>query len=202
MAQIGVKYIVGAVVAKYERGIRPVLADGFVIGRAIAVDKTITFADNPLYADDMVAENEKTFDSGTLSIKVDDISLEHRAKMYGHNYVADPVNAEDATGMLEKGGADQPPYMSIGYYKTKIYRGVRSYEVTIIHKVKFSPPSESASTKERSITWGTPTTEGSIELLEGFENDLYEDTYSFSAEEAARSFIQTTFGITDVTNGS
>lgn len=202
MARIGLKYIVGAVVSEYKSGELPVLKDGFIIGRAITADKNINFAENPLYADDSTAENEYTFESGTLSLNVDEITLETQAKMYGHKYVPAPEDAEGATAMLTRGGANQPPHMAVGYYKTKVHYGKKSYEVTIIYKVKFSPPNESAKTKEKSITWGTPTTEGTIETLDGFEDDIYENTYEFPSEDAALRFVQKTFGMIDENSNS
>ena len=67
------------------------------------------------------------------------------------------------------------------------------YQVTIVYKTKFKPPKESAKTKEKSISWGTYESEGTIETLSGFENDPYEEVTQFSTEEEARKYLEDYF---------
>lgn len=191
MADIGLKYPVAAVVEEYPNGEIPTCTGGFVIGKAITAEKEIKFSSNILYADDTEAESDYSYESGTLKLSVDNILPEIQAKMFGHAYVVD----DNGKKTLTKGSGDTPPYLAVGYYKTKIVRNVKSWETTILYKVKFAPPKESAKTKEKSISWGTYETEGEIKCLEGVGRDVYEETSEFSSEAEAKAYLKDFFGI-------
>lgn len=196
MALIGLKYPVAAPVEKYESGKYPAIKPGtaFVIGKMISADKEVKFSDNPLYADNEKAENAYIFEDGTLKICVDHMELEAQAKMFGHTYTGASEKDKQPEEII-KGGADIPPYMAIGYYKTLFKNNKRLYEATIIFKVKFMPPKESAKTKEKSISWGTYESDGTIETLGGFENEPYEKTARFATEDEAKEYIEKFFAM-------
>lgn len=201
MAMIGLKYPIAAPIANYIKGVYPKVEAGtaFVIGKMISADKEVKFSDNPLYADDEIAENYLNFDEGTLKICVDHMTLEAQAKMYGHTYTAaDDGSPEE----LEKGGWDIPPYFVFGYYKTVIKNNKKSYQATILYKTKFKPPKESAKTKEKSISWGTYESEGTIETLSGFNNDPYEKVVNFRTEDEARKYLNDYFKLSENPAGS
>ncbi len=188
MAMIGLKFPVATAVANYIKGRYPEIEPGtaFVVGKMISADKEVKFSDNPLYADDEIAENYLNFDEGTLKICVDHMTLEAQAKMYGHTYTP---GDDDSPEEVEKGAWDIPPYFVFGYYKTVIKNNKKSYQVTILYKTKFKPPKESAKTKEKSISWGTYESEGTIETLSGFNNDPYEKVVNFQTEDEARKYL-------------
>ena len=48
-----------------------------VIGKAIQADISITVNDVKLYADDVVSESDKSFQSGTILLEFDDLSDTH-----------------------------------------------------------------------------------------------------------------------------
>lgn len=188
MAMIGLKFPIAAPCNNYIKGRYPEVEAGtaFVVGKMISADKEVKFSDNPLWADDEKAEDNYAFEEGTLKICVDHMTLEAQAKMYGHTYTA-ADNSEPER--LVKGGSDTAPYHIFGYYKTLIKNNKKLYQVTIVYKTKFKPPKESAKTKEKSISWGTYESEGTIETLSGFENDPYEEVTQFSTEEEARKYL-------------
>lgn len=192
MAMIGLKYPIAAPCNNYIKGRYPEIEPGtaFVVGKMISADKEIKFSDNPLWADDEKAEDNYAFEEGTLKICVDHMILEAQAKMYGHVYTA-ADNSEPER--LVKGGSDAPPYHVFGYFKTLMKNNKKLYQVTIVYKTKFKPPKESAKTKEKSISWGTYESEGTIETLSGFENDPYEEVTQFSTEEEARKYLEDYF---------
>lgn len=192
MAMIGLKYPIAAPCNNYIKGRYPEIEPGtaFVVGKMISADKEIKFSDNPLWADDEKAEDNYAFEEGTLKICVDHMTLEAQAKMYGHVYTA-ADNSEPER--LVKGGSDTPPYHVFGYFKTLMKNNKKLYQVTIVYKTKFKPPKESAKTKEKSISWGTYESEGTIETLSGFENDPYEEVTQFSTEEEARKYLEDYF---------
>lgn len=192
MAMIGLKYPIAAPCNNYIKGRYPEIEPGtaFVVGKMISADKEIKFSDNPLWADDEKAEDNYAFEEGTLKICVDHMTLEAQAKMYGHVYTAADNNEPER---LVKGGSDAPPYHVFGYFKTLMKNNKKLYQVTIVYKTKFKPPKESAKTKEKSISWGTYESEGTIETLSGFENDPYEEVTQFSTEEEARKYLEDYF---------
>ena len=194
MALIGLKYPIAAPIAKYEFGKFPEVEKGtaFVVGKMISADKELKFADNPLYADDEVAERDNTLEEGSLKICVDHMTLEAQAKMFGHTY----TKAGEEDGSPEKiirGGGDIPPYHVFGYYKTYQKNGKKIYETTLIYKAKFLPPKESAKTKEKSISWGTYESEGKFECLSGLPGEPYEETAQFKTEDEARKYLEDYF---------
>lgn len=197
MALIGLKYPVAAPVKEYKPGEYPDIEKGsaFVIGKMIAADKEVKFSENPLYADNEKAENAYIFEDGTLKISVDHMELEAQAKMFGHTYTGASEDGKSPEEVV-KGGTDIPPYMAIGYYKTLFKNNKRIYEATILFKVKFMPPKESAKTKEKSISWGTYESDGTLETLSGFENEPYEKTARFVSEAEAKKYIEDFFKLT------
>ncbi|MBD5145640.1 MAG: hypothetical protein HDT21_07025 [Ruminococcus sp.] len=196
MAMIGLKYPIAAPCNNYIKGRYPEIEPGtaFVVGKMISAEKDIKFSDNPLWADDEKAEDNYAFEEGTLKICVDHMTLEAQSKMYGHVYTA-ADNSEPER--LVKGGSDIPPYHVFGYFKTLMKNNKKLYQVTIVYKTKFKPPKESAKTKEKSISWGTYESEGTIETLSGFENDPYEEVTQFSTEEEARKYLEDYFKLSD-----
>lgn len=196
MAMIGLKYPIAAPIENYEFGKYPEVEKGtaFVVGKLISADKDLTFSDNQLFADDEVAEEDNTLTEGKLKICVDHMTLESQSKMFGHEYTAAD---EDNPEKIIRGGGDIPPYHAFGYYKTAQKNGRRIYETTIIFKVKFLPPKESAKTKEKSISWGTYESEGTFECLSGLPHDPYEETAQFKTEEEARKYLEDYFKLSE-----
>ena len=73
MAKIGLKYPV----------YKGATTQG-VIAKAIQADISITVNDVKLYADDAIAESDKSFRSGTLTLGVDDLSDAVQTAFLGH----------------------------------------------------------------------------------------------------------------------
>lgn len=200
MPRIGLKYPVAAVIKKEEYGEFPEYDNGFVIGKAISANKSISSNDNPLYGDDAIAENDTSFSEGTIDLGVTDFgtdaktSLEIQAKLLGHTAV---TNEEDETPVqvIRKKAGDDAPNVGLGYYKTKKIGNVISYEATLLYKVKFQLPSEETNTKGQSIEWQTPSITGRIMTLEGMEG-TYEDTAVFKTEAECRDWLNAKLNIT------
>ena len=70
MAKIGLKYPVAAPMKEDGK----TYDTGFVIAKAIKASVTANNNDVKLYADDGIAESDKSFKDGTLSLNVDDLS--------------------------------------------------------------------------------------------------------------------------------
>ena len=193
MAKIGLKFPVAAVINGYDTVTgEPKYGSGFIIGKAISAEKSIESNDNPLYGDDVIAENDTSFSSGSIKLGVTDFgsnsqeSLEIQGKMLGHK-------VEPLTGggyRLRRASLNVPPYLGFGFYRPKKHNNIMSYEAIWLYKVQFKVPSESASTKGSSIEWQTPEIEGTIMCVEDFDGGTYEDSAIFETEVAAKSWLQ------------
>lgn len=142
MALIGLRYIVIAPLKE-----KTTYGTGFVLGKAIKADLNVTTANAELHADDVLAESDNSFVSGTLSVGVDDIAEEHKNIILGHeeNDGETTANVDDAA--IEVG---------LGFYGVKMKNGKRKYRAIWLRKGKFAEPSESFKTKEGSTTFTTP----------------------------------------------
>ena len=201
MARIGLKYPVATLITQETWGNAPTYGTGFVIGKAIAAEKSIESNDNPLYGDDSIAENDTSFSKGSIKLGVTEFgtdrisSLEIQAKLLGHEIVT-----ESGVKVLRRAGGTASPNIGFGYYKTKKHNGSRYYEATWLYKVQFKTPSESTNTKGESIEWQTPEIEGTIMKVEGFNDDAYEDTATFATEAEAKAWLNSKANIETTIN--
>ena len=193
MAKIGLYYPVYAKIEKEEYGVAPTYGTGDVIGKAITAEKTINFNDNPLYADGTIAENDRSFSDGSIKFGVADIGLKTTADLLGAKYTE---KTETEPEKIIRAGGNIAPYCGVGYYKKGVDNNIPYYEGTWLLKTQFSPFGESAKTKEKSIEWQTPEIEGSIMIVDGYEEGAYEETVRFATETEVREWLNTKANIT------
>lgn len=190
MAKIGLRHLVGAVIDKQELGVAPTYKTGFKIGKAMSADVSIENADNPLHADDGVAETDKSFTSGTITAGIDDFGdtptegQEIQQKLLGQRIVE-----VGGVMVIRSSGQDVAPNVGIGYVRETRLRGVTSYEATWLYKVQFGAPSESSTTKGESIEWQTPELEGTIMVVEDFDKNTYRDRATFNTLAEAIAWV-------------
>lgn len=121
------------------------------LAKAISAELSVELAEAILYADDGASEVVKEFKSGTLSLGVDDI---------GKEVAADLTGAEiDKNGVLVSTSEDGGDPVAVGF-RAKKSNG--KYKYFWLYRVKFGIPSTSLATKGDSITFSTPTIEGTI----------------------------------------
>lgn len=187
MAKIGLKFPVASPITGYSKEGMPIYGTGFVIGKAVSAEKSVESNDNPLYADDAIAENDTSFSGGSIKLGVSDFgsdyldSLQVQAKMLGHTVVDGKT--------IQRGALDIAPYLGFGFYKTKKQNNKFFYEATWLFKSVFKIPSESTNTKGKSIEWQTPEIEGTFMEVDGYENNAYEETEVFETEQEAKSWL-------------
>ena len=80
MAKVGLKYLVAAPLNEDGK----TYGTGFVVARMIKATVNANSNDVKLYADDGVAESDKSFKDGTISLNVDDLTQKVYADMLGH----------------------------------------------------------------------------------------------------------------------
>lgn len=195
MAFIGMKYVVAAPISAETAGSAITYGTGMVIGKAIQGNLSWERNDNPLYADDAIAENDNSVLSGTIEIGLDDLSDAARKMLLGEVEVT-VGTGNDATTEYETSDA-AAPYVGVGYIRVRRKSGTTTYQAVWIHKVQFSEESEETQTKGESIEWQTPTINGKIM---GVQNDSslatnFRRRATFDTEAAAKSWLNTKAGI-------
>lgn len=157
MAHIGMKY---PVAVPWKQG-DTYEDEGLVIGRAIQFTGTPNKNDVELYADDDVAETDKSLKDMGTSLNVDDVSLEVQAKLLGHGYKPANTTGENKTPEeMEIGTDDVAPYFGVGFYKRRRKNNVTSFTVIWLYKVQHSEPTEEAETKGDTTNFKTAAIEG------------------------------------------
>lgn len=151
--------------------------------KAISCNVSISNNDAKLDADDAVAETDTSFQSGTVTLGIDDEDLTVMATLLGH---------EITDGEIIRNANDVAPYVGLGRIVTKLVGGVHKYKVEFIHKVKFAEPSQEDTTKASDgIEFGTSELEGQIATL---ANGDWSKAQTFDTMEAARTYLNGMFG--------
>lgn len=124
--------------------------------KAISCKVDITNNEAKLYADDSLAESDTSFQSGTVTLGIDDENEEMLSVLLGHTIT---------DGEMVRSSTDVAPYVGLGRIITKMVGGVYKYKVEFLKKVKFSEPSQENDTKGESLEFGTSEIEGQISCL-------------------------------------
>ena len=121
------------------------------LAKAISADLSVELAEATLYADDGAAEVAKEFKSGTLSLGIDDIGTEAASVLTGATI--------DKNKVVVSASEDNGSPVAIGF-RAKKANG--KYRYFWLYRVIFGIPSTNLATKGDSITFSTPTIEGTV----------------------------------------
>ena len=152
MAFIGLRHPVVATIDSYTPGSVPTYEDGMVMGAAITANLSITRNDNPLYADDVITEDDNGITAMSLELGLDDLPETVQEYMLGVVEESDAYVDSDASS----------PEVGMGYIRVRRKGGVTSYQGVWLYKVRFSMNDENSQTKGESIEWQTPTVTGRV----------------------------------------
>lgn len=150
MATIGLDMLHYAKITEDEQG-NETYGTPQKLAKAMSADLSVELAEATLYADDGAAEIVKEFKSGTLSLGVDDIGASVASDLTGATI--------DQNGVVISTGEDGGEPVAIGF-RAKKSNG--KYKYFWLYKVKFGIPATALATKGDSITFSTPTIEGTI----------------------------------------
>ena len=150
--------------------------------KAISCKVDISNNDAKLYADDALAESDTTFQSGTVTLGIDDEDDATLATLLGHQYTG---------GEIIRNATDIAPYVGLGRIVTKIVGGVYKYKVEFLKKVKFSEPSQDNSTKGENVAFGTSELSGQVSAL---ANGDWSASKTFNTFEEAQDYLEGFFG--------
>lgn len=150
MATIGLDMLYYAKITEGENG-DETYETPTKLAKAMSAELSVELAEATLYADDGASEIVKEFKSGTLSLGVDDIGNDAASTLTGATIDSNKV----VISASEDGG--EP--VAIGF-RAKKSNG--KYRYFWLYRVKFDIPSTSLATKGDSITFSTPTIEGTV----------------------------------------
>ena len=150
MATIGLDKLHLAEITEDEQG-NETYGTPTVFAKAISADLSIELNEATLYADDGQSEVVKEFKGGAISLGVDDIGHQIAAKLIGATL--------DKNGVLVSGSEDKAKPVAIGF-RAKKSNG--KYKYYWLYRVLFGVPATNLATKGDSISFSTPTIEGTI----------------------------------------
>lgn len=158
MAFIGMRHVVVAKIASHTEGAEPTYSAGMVAGKAITGNLTINRNSNPLYADDVIAEDDNSITSMELELGLDDLDEETQAYMGLLKEVVTGSGTSAVTTYYETAEASDP--VGVGYMRVRRKENTTTYQAIWIYKGLFSKNAENSQTKGESIEWQTPTVNG------------------------------------------
>ena len=150
MATIGLDMLYFAKITEDENG-EETYGTPEKLAKAISADLSVELVEAILYADDGIAEIVKEFGNGTLSLGIDDIGSAVASTLTGATI--------DSNGVVISASEDGGEPVAIGF-RAKKANG--KYKYFWLYKVKFGIPATNLATKGESITFSTPTIEGTI----------------------------------------
>lgn len=188
------------------------------LAKAISADLSVTLAEAILYADDGAAAVIKDFQSGTLSLGVDDIGTTAAQELTGATV--------DNNGVLISASENEGSPVAIGF---RALKPDNRYRYFWLYRVKFGVPATNLQTKGDSITFSTPTIEGTVmrrtkldaqgkhpwkaeategdpgvptTVISGWYNEVYEPIYSGAGETEPGGGTDTNGTQTGTDNGT
>lgn len=122
-----------------------------VLAKAISADLAPQIATAILYADDGAVENVQEFTSATITLGTADLASGVMADLLGATV--------DENGVVVSTAEDTSNYVAVGF---RAKRSDGNYQYMWLYRVKFGVPNNTLATKGDSITFNTPTIEGTV----------------------------------------
>lgn len=150
--------------------------------KAISCKVDISNNEAKLFADDALAESDTSFQSGTVTLGIDDENDAMLATLLGHTIT---------DGEMVRNATDTAPYVGLGRIITKMVGGSYKYKVEFLKKVKFAEPSQENDTKGESLEFGTSEIEGQVSTL---ANGDWSASQTFDSMSDAQEYLNSFFG--------
>lgn len=180
MAKIGLSNLIWSRLTEGSDG-TPTYDGAKTLGKAVSANVSITNNSATLYADNVLAESDTSFQSGTITCGVDEDADATFAPLLGHTITE---------GVVVKKSTDVAPFVGVGRIITKMVSGVLYYKAEVLFKVKFAEPSQDDQTKGESIEFSTSEIEGNIATL---ADGKWSTSQTFTTKANALAFIQGLF---------
>ena len=182
MAKIGLNNFRYGILTEGEDG-TATYSEAKKVGKAISCNVEVENNDAILYADDGIAESDKSFNKATVTIGIDEDDQTTMAELLGHK-----VDAE--TKEMVRNATDVAPYVGLGRVITKIVNGAYKYKVEFLCKVKFGEPSQEENTKGENTEFATLEMEGTASQL---ANGEWSKSATFETKTEAIEYLEGLF---------
>ena len=173
-------------------------SDGAVMGKATEANISIeTTEDNNLYGDNGLAETDRRFANGTLTLSTTDLSQEVSKAILGLTEQAiTGIDGVTDTSVKELVYDDTQvtPYLGVGFIIKKKVNGAYKWRGVVLPKVMFSVPEDAATTQGESIEWQTPELTGTI-MRDDSATHIWKKEATFTTEAQAEAYIKARLGI-------
>ena len=189
---VGMMYPVWAPLATHTDGSMPTYSAGTVIQEARNATVTREYANNPLYGDDRIVDDDNGMTGLTISFESTGLSDADRKTLLGEeDYGTSGVSGQWVSD-------NETPYGGFGYIRKMRDNGTKKFEAWWTLKIKFQEESMTTTTKEGSITWNTPTLNGRAAGLyvDSTDKQRYQLHKTFSTASDAKAWLNTQAGIT------
>lgn len=191
MATIGLSKPYFAVYSAAENVVT--YANGAVMGKATEANIEINTSDNNnLYGDNAIAETDRQFTSGTLTLSTTDLSQEVSKAILGlKEETLDSITGvtdEDVSELIYD-DTQAIPYLGVGFIVKKVVNGVTMWRGIVLTKVMFSIPSDAATTQGETITWQVPSLTATI-MRDDSATRMWKREATFTTEAQAEAYIK------------
>lgn len=187
MAKVGLNNFRYGILTEAEDG-TPSYNGAHKPAKAVSCNVSITNNSAKLFADDGLAESDTSFQSGTVTMGLDEDNDQVMADILGHTISQD--------GEMIRNANDSAPYVGLGRILVKMVNGVYKYKVEFLYKVKFSEPSQENNTKGESLEFGTVSLEGLVSQL---ANGDWSKSETFNTQNEALTYLESLLGGTPPT---
>lgn len=169
---------------------------GAVFAKAVEFSATIDSSeDNNLYADNGIAEADRSFGGGSISVTTDDIEQAAAAAILGITPSTITVGETTEVSELVYNDDMTVPDLGFGIIIKKKKDGIDKYRAVFFHKIKFNIPEDAATTQGETIEWQTPTIEGTI-MRDDSEKHGWKSEATLDTEALAVAYLKQKLGIT------
>lgn len=186
MAKVGMEYVVSAELVEAEDG-----TISYKNGRYWGPSST--FSGNPSandikdFGDDRAVETDTSVTGGTLSVELNERTLETEAFLLGHAYDAEKkemkCKQDDVAPFLGTGAVGKSKRNNKIVYTGKFY-----------YKTQFKNPNDENTTKQESTAFNHTSFEGNIFTL---PNGDWKSEAEFETVEEAKEWLTAKTGMTD-----
>lgn len=168
-------------------------ANGGVMGKATEANIEINTSDNNnLYGDNAIAETDRQFTSGTLTLSTTDLSQEVSKAILGlKEETLDSITGvtdEDVSELIYD-DTQAIPYLGVGFIVKKVVNGVTMWRGIVLTKVMFSIPRDAATTQGETITWQVPSLTATI-MRDDSATRMWKREATFTTEVQAEAYIK------------
>lgn len=191
MAGIGLSK---CVVATYTESSGVITYSGTaILGKAVEFSTSLDSGeDNNLYADNAIAESDRSFAGGTLTISTDDLTQAGSALILGITPSTITVDGNSVSELIFNDDMVVPD-LGYGTIVKKKVGGADKYRAVVLTKIKFNIPDEAATTQGETIEWQVPSLTATI-MRDDSAKHTWKREATVDTEAEALAYIEEILG--------